>query len=263
MTPKDHFDVAMERAEHLLRLYDLLHDTRAYKVRADWAAKFLVLMHWPKTEKIVRVDGKDRNSLLILREDAGIDRDKFTHDYLAELLRATIVATVSALDRYMHDIVVFHSWSLLTRPDKRIPKELKKLQIPVLSARHAVDKVRSDATARPGVLVKEALREQLHREYTFQGPEDVQKAAHMLGVDDFWGKVAVAMPGTPKKDEVIKTLREIARRRNQIVHEADITRKARAKTITMRDISAKTAADWAAWMRSFVKAIDSVVASAV
>jgi hypothetical protein len=263
MTPKDHFDVAMERADHLLRLYDLLHDTRTYKVRADWAAKFLALMHWPKTEKIVRVDGKDRNSLLILREAAGIDRDKFTHDYLAELLRATIVATVSALDRYMHDIVIFHSWALLNRADEKIPKELKKLQIPVLSARHAVDKVRSDAKARPGVLVKEALREQLHREYTFQRPDDVQKAVLMLGVDDFWGKVAAAMPGTPKKDEVIKTLREIAQRRNQIVHEADIMRKAKAKTITMRDISARTAADWAVWMRSFVGAIDSVVASAV
>jgi hypothetical protein len=263
MTPKDHFDVAMERAFHLLQLYDLLHDTRTYKVRADWAAKFLPLMRWPKTEKIVRVDGKDRNSLLVLREAAGIDRDKFTHDYLAELLRATVVATVSALDRYMHDIVVLHSWSLLNRADDKIPKELKRLQIPVLSARQAVDKVRADKTARPGVLLKEALREQLHREYTFQRPDDVLKAALMLGVEDFWGKVAAAMPGTPKKDEVIKTLREIAQRRNQIVHEADIVRKAKAKTISMRDISAKTATEWADWMRSFVTAVDGVVASAV
>ncbi len=123
MTPKDHFDVAMERAEHLLRLYDLLHDTRARKVRADWATKFVPLMHWPKVEKIVRVDGKGQNSILILRE--------------------------------------------------------------------------------------------------------------------------------------------IAQRRNQIVHEADIVRKAKTKTITMRDISIKTASAWADWMRSFVAATDSVVASTV
>jgi hypothetical protein len=263
MTPKDHFDVAMERADHLLRLYDLLHDTRSRKVRADWAAKLISLMHWPKTEKIVRVDGKGKNSVLILREAAGIDRDKFTHEYLSELLRASVVATVSALDRYMHDIVVLHSWALLNRSEDKIPKELKRLYIPVLSARHALDKIRIDRKARPGVLVKEALRDQLHRTYTFQSPDDVQKAAQMLGVGDFWGKVATAMADSPGKDVVQKTLREISQRRNQIVHEADIVRKAKARKITMRDISAKNASDWARWMRNFVAAIDSVVTNTI
>lgn len=253
----------MERADHLLTLYDLLHDTRARKVRADWASKFLALMHWPKAEKIVRVDGKDKGSILIMRESMGIDRDKFTHDYLAELLRAAVVATVSALDRYMHDIVIYHSWALLNRAEAKIPKELKKLQIPVLSARHAVDRIRNDENARPGVLVKEALREHLHREYTFQRPDDVQKAALMLGVEDFWGKTSAVMRGSPKKEEVIRTLREIAQRRNQIVHEADIVRKAKSKMITMREISAKDAVAWTSWMRDFVDAIDSVVAKSI
>jgi hypothetical protein len=158
MKPKQHFDVAMARADHLLRLYELLHDTRVYKVRSDWAARFKTLMHWPQGEQIVRVDGKDAQSLLILRAATGLSRNQFTHDYLAELLRATVVATVSALDRYMHDIVVMHSWSLLTRSERGIPRELKKLEIPILAARHAVDKLRRDGKARPGVLLKEALR---------------------------------------------------------------------------------------------------------
>jgi hypothetical protein len=263
MKPKDNFDAAMERADHLLRLYDLLHDTRVRRVRADWALKLIELMHWSKAEKIVRVDGKDRNSILVLRKAAGVDRDKFTHEYLSELLRAAIVATVSALDRYMHDIVVHHSWGLLNQRDVSIPKELKKLQISVLATCHAIDKIRSDPKARPGVLVKEALRDKLHREFTFQQPDDVLKAALMLGVENFWGKVADAMPGKPKKEAVIKTLWEIAQRRNQIVHEADIVRKAKAKTITMREISATSALEWANWMRSFVAAIDAVVADAV
>jgi hypothetical protein len=201
--------------------------------------------------------------MLILREAAGVDRTKFTHEYLAELLRATVVATVSALDRYMHDIVVHHSWTLLKRAEEKIPKELKKLRISVVSARHAIDKIRSDATARPGVLVKEAVREYLHREYTFQRPDDVLKAAQMLGVEDFWRKVAQAMQGTPSKEDVMSTLRDIALRRNQIVHEADIVLKAKVKKVTMRDISAKKAGEWIKWMRSFVDAIDSVIATSV
>ena len=263
MTPKNHFDIAMQRADHLLRLYELLHDTRSYKVRKDWATKFRDLMHWPKNETIVRVDGKDRNSFLILREAAEIDRDKFTHDYLAELLRATVVATVSALDRYMHDIVVFHSWTLLTRAESKIPKELRKLHVPVLAARHAIDKIRSDATARPGVLVKEALREQLHRDYTFQNSDDVLKAAQMLGIKDFWREVAKLMSGKPTNEEVVKKLQEIARRRNQIVHEADILRKAKSKTVSMREISAKTAVEWSGWMKDFVAAVDAVISNSI
>lgn len=263
MTPKDTFDVALGRADHLLRLYDLLHDQRARTIRSDWADKFRTLMRWPKNEKIHRVDGKDGESFLILRESANIDRHSFNHDYLAELLRATVVASVSALDRYMHDIVVLHSWALLNRAEVDIPKELKKLQIPVLSARHAVDKLRKDSKARPGVLIKEALRDHLHREYTFQKPDDVLKAAQMLGVTDFWGKVAGKMPGKPTKDLVMSELRTIAARRNQIVHEADFVRKAKAKNITMRDISAKTATEWSEWIGKFVLAIDSVIADTV
>lgn len=259
MAPFDTFLVAMHRADHLLVIYDLLHDQRQRGVRQDWADKFRGLMRWPKNEAFERVDGKAGNSILILRKATGLDRDKFQHEYLEELLRATVVATVSALDRYMHDIVVHHSWALLGQAEAKVPKELKNLQIPVLAAKHAVDRLRKDDTARPGGLIKEAIRNELHREFTFQKPDDVQRAAKMLGINDFWRLVAAKMPGHPTNEAVIKALREIVHRRNQIVHEADVVRKAKAKQITMRAISATTAGEWAKWMRDLVGAIDDVV----
>ena len=67
----DNFDAAIARAKHLLRFYELLQDTRSYSVRSDWAAKFKLLMHWPSSEKIVRVDGRDQQSILVFRESAG------------------------------------------------------------------------------------------------------------------------------------------------------------------------------------------------
>jgi hypothetical protein len=103
----------------------------------------------------------------------------------------------------------------------------------------------------------------MHREYTFQRPDDVQKAAAMLGVKDFWSQVSARMPGAPAKDAVIEQLRIIAARRNQVVHEADIVKKAKAKSITMRGINAATAAEWVRWMRDFVEAVDSVVSDTV
>jgi len=261
--PKDGFDAAMERVNHLLLLYDVLHNTRSRRIRKDWAASFLDLMRWPKGEAIVRVDGKDKQSLLILRPGLGVDHTRFTHDYLSELLRSAIVATVAALDRYVHDLVLHHSWALLCRPEGSIPPELKKLSLPVLATKQALERLRSDSGARPGHLVKAALQEHLHRDHTFQRPDDLARAAKMLGVEDFWGEVAKLMPGRTDKGQVIEKLRTVVTRRNQIVHEADIHRKTKAKKITLRDISRTTAEDWCAWTRSLVSAIDKVVAAAV
>src|SRR5206468_12723895 len=114
--------------------------------------------HWPESESIVRIDGKDHNSILILREALDIDRSRFAHDYLSELLRASIVATVSALDRYMHDLIVERSWKLLNQSEKKIPKELKKITIPVLKSKRALDHLRKNPKARPGNLIKLAIQ---------------------------------------------------------------------------------------------------------
>ncbi len=259
MKPKDGFDAAMARVDHLLNLYDILHNTRTRQIRSDWATKFLDLMHWPKGEAIVRVDGKDKNSLLILRPQLKLDHTRFSHDYLSELLRSAVVATVSALDRYVHDLVLHHSWSLLSRPEKAIPSELKKLSLPILATKNALEKLRGDPKARPGHLVKTALQTHLHRDHTFQRPADVAKAAQMLGVKDFWSEVAKQMPGSPDKGKVIETLNTIVNRRNQIVHEADMVRKTRAKKITLREIARSTAQEWCNWSRSLVETIDKVV----
>lgn len=168
VTSKDAFDSAIERAEHFLRLYDLLHDSRQRGVRKDWRQRFNQGMHWPQDEQIVRIDGKDKDSLLILRESVGIDRKKFKEEYTPELLRASITSAVAALDRYIHDLIVERCWALLGKREDQIPKELKKLKVPVVSIKKALEKLRSDPKARPGTLMKKEIQKILHREITFQ-----------------------------------------------------------------------------------------------
>ena len=257
------FSQAIERADHLLRLYDLLHDTRARRVRSDWASKFKSLMHWPDTEQICRVDGLESKSILIFRESVGIDNEHFSHDYVSELLRAALVATISALDRYLHDLVVENSWKILRRPEKDIPAELKKLSLPVLATKRALERLRTSSNARPGGLVKKAIQEQLHREFTFQKPDSVIRAARMLGVKDFWREVGKRMPSKPSAEAVTTRLREIADRRNQIVHEADLILKTKAKRMTIRKIGVQEARDSVCWVRDLANAIDGVVTDAV
>ena len=129
MQPKSAFDAAMQRVDRLLGLYHLLRNTRERGIRADWARKFKTLMHWAQGDAIDRVDGT--GAVLILRHTSGFTADEFKHDELSELLRAALAASVSALDRYCHAVVVSLVMAQLRRSEDNWPKELKKLSLPI------------------------------------------------------------------------------------------------------------------------------------
>lgn len=253
------FNAAINRAENFLRLYDLICDTRVRKVRSDWADNFRQLMHWPKAETFVRVDGNHRQSILLIRNAVGINRDQFAHEYLSDLLRASIVATVSALDRYVHDLVLGKCWKLLCRSEDKIPRELRRLSIPAWKVKRAVELLRTHPKARPGNAIKQSLQDVLHREFTFQRPNDIKLAADMLGIHDFWSRLAAAMPGSPTRGAVQDHLNEIADRRNQIVHEADLIRKVRMRGMTLRDIKRADGETLVDWLRAFVSAFEKIL----
>jgi hypothetical protein len=204
MKPEDGFAEAISHSKQFLTLYDLLCDVRQRSARADWTKKFNNLMHW-NAAPVVRVDGKERKSILVMQTSLGIDRKRFTHEFLAGLLRAALFSAVAALDRYMHDLVVASSWKLLSRAEEKIPRDLRQLNIPVLRAKAALDKSRHDAKARTGFLVKQAIQNVLHREFTFQKADDVERAAKMAGASDFWRKVARGMPGWRNKENDLKS----------------------------------------------------------
>lgn len=246
----------------MLKLYSVICDTRVRGVRRDWATSFKDLMRWPVHEQLVRIDGADRSSILIIREAVGIEREQFAHDYSSELLRAAVVAGISAIDRLMHDSVVKYSWKLLRRKEEKIPKELAKLAISATDARKAIEHLRKDPKARPGNLIKAAVQQRLHRDFTFQSPDAIQKAASMLGISDFWTRVVAKMPAGTTREQITGKLREISIRRNQIVHEADLVVTHRNQG-SLRDISAAVARDWIDWLGQLGRAIDAVIQEAV
>lgn len=259
ITPKDTFDAAITRAHHLLSLYDILHDRRQRNIRTDWKNRFCDLMHWSQSEEIVRIDGKDRNSMLILRAEVGMSRDEFAHDYISELLRGTITSAVSALDRYIHDQIVNHATRLLGRAEASIPKELKQLRLPVLTVKRSIEKSRNDGASRPGTILKRDLQKMLHRDETFQSVSGVERGAQMLGLKDFWAELTKKMSGYSKAGDVQESLRKIATRRNQIVHEADVITQQRAREIKLRDITKPEAENIVTFIETLVKAFDELV----
>ena len=258
----DGFDKAIERAEHLLKIYDLIHNTRKRAIGSGWANKFNKLIHWPVSEKFIRIDGKKRESILIIKESVGISSEQFSHDYLSELLRAALVAAVSALDKYMHDLVVGKSVSLLRQSEEKIPSEFKKIRIPILEAQKALKHLKNDSESRPGHIIKKAIQTVLHRDYTFQGSASILKATRMIGIENFWENILTEMsPLYENKKEIISKLDKIAKRRNQIVHEADVPPMLKPRKINLREISRKEIEEDIKFIKEFVSAIEKVAHS--
>lgn len=257
MAAKSTFDQAIERAEHFLTIYDLLKNRRKRKARSDWSKKFKNFMSWPQKDRIMRVDGK--GSVLVIRAPMpGLTYERFEHEYVSELLRSALVAAVSAMDRYMHDLTVDKGWALLSGPEKNIPNKLKELSVPVLVTTKALKALRENDNARPGSQVKKAMQDVLHRS-TFQGSGGIEQSLQMLGVRDIWRIIANQMPGDWTAEKLKKRLDGIVKRRNQIVHEADLERKISAKKDTLRAIRKKEADDIVEWIKNFVAAVEQVV----
>lgn len=232
VTPIQSFEYAQQKAEHFLKMYDILHDTRRRRIRRDWGDSFRSFMRWPATENFVRVDGK--GSFLILKQELGISRDEFQHEYVSEMLRASIAFSVSAMDNFFHDSIVSWSWKILSYAEDDVPSELKKISLPILVTKRVIEQLKREPDSRPSFKIKTEIQKLLHKQ-SFQSQNDIQRAFKMLDVDDCWGKLAVLMD--LQKKEIFSELNSIVRRRNQIVHEADIMPKTKAKKITRRDIS--------------------------
>ncbi len=260
-TPKETFDFAIKRANHYLTLYNILHNSRQRAARSDWMERLKQLMHWPLNENIVRIDGQNQQSMLLLRESVAIDREHFEHEFTSELLRASIVATISALDRYIHDIINQECLALLRKPESDVPNELKKMKIPLIAVKKSLEKARQNSGTRPGSLLKKEIQDILHRDFTFQNISSIDKASKILGITDFWQKIADEMPGNANRGKIQNKLSEITKRRNQIVHESDIILKTKAKVISQREIKYNISKDYVEWICDFVNAFDLVVSN--
>jgi len=259
MKPIEVFRNGRERADYLLKLHELLCNTRQRGTRQDWARNFKNLMHWRQRDQIHRVDG--RQAVLVLREGAGMTPEQFREAALNELVRAALVGIVSALDRYCHDLIVSRIVSALNRSEKRINKELRKLQIPIMAARLAVQHARKRRgkggriRTRPMTIIRHAIQDMLYRE-SYQGPEEINRALRMVEIEDLWRGCATAMGCTP--GDVTDHLKKIVDCRNKIVHEGDVLRRRRGGKLALHPVSRRQVQQDVQWVASLVGAIETI-----
>jgi hypothetical protein len=154
------------------------------------------------------------------------------HDDVDDVLRASLVLAVGALDAFVHDrvgeqLVPYIKRSLRNDPDSLGPveKELKSVDMREL--------LRWLTLRRPFVQVRKVVENRIGAE-SFQHPGKIEEAFHLIGKKEVWSQVS---QGTGMKTRELK--REVAKaanRRNQIVHEGD-REKSRRKKGQKRPIS--------------------------
>jgi len=258
----DHFNSAIKRSENLLQLFDLLADDRSRNVRKERAKTIKKIMRWPQRQKIKIIESKKMQSVLIMKETTQIDYNNFGTNYIDEILRAALVSAVSALDRYIHDLIVENCIKMLNQKEENIPSGLKRLKLSLIVTKNVLLRMKrnngdENKGTRPGFVLKKAIQDELHLK-PFQSAEEIKNAMSIIGIKDLWPNISKVI-NPPLTQEAIKTsLKRIADRRNQIVHEADLFRKTRGKKISLREIKRRNVEQNITFIKSLVFAMEKV-----
>jgi RiboL-PSP-HEPN len=213
------FQVAMARAKYLYEVYSALVNQRKRSIRRDWAESFCELMHWPKSSDIDRVDSHD--VVIVIKHDTAITADHFSADRLSDLLRASLVLCVSAMDAYFHCKILAHVVKAANR--EVIPPKLASERITI------ADFVRAKRYKRRMTAIRNAIQRTLGFQ-SLQQADNIATSLKLIGIDTFWESVSrglgKAVPAVKKR------LAKIVRRRNQVAHEGDVSqsKKTRNKT---------------------------------
>lgn len=256
MKPLDAYQDTAARARIFLAYHDGLINTRSRRIRADWKAAFLKLMHWPQSSQIERVDSKD--AVIVLRDGASLTTDHFSQAWLDDQLRAALVFGVSALDRYVHERVVKGIVPALKQHP--LTRQQEEFTIPVSTAiqisEEAVTAQKKGLNIRPANIVRKKVQELIHKR-PFQSYREIEYAFGLLGIKDLAKQLQTAY-GAGDLRPIKEQLGKIAMRRNHIVHEGDIVRHERGGSLRHHGIDRKYVQDSLDFLDLFVGHLEGV-----
>jgi len=163
---------------------------------------------------------------------------------------------VAALDAYMHSVVLRKINAIKKNP----PKSLRRLQLDFGDLADLtnlfIERQRTNSQSRPWVHAKEALRRRLTKE-TFQTYDQIASSLAMAGVQQGWSQICHHLHLTDA--QVRNTLSRINHQRNKIVHEGDIVRLARPRSIKLERINPSQVRKDLRWIEALIHAIDQIV----
>ena len=132
---------------------------------------------------------------------------------LSDILRASLVLAVSALDYYIHEVVRIGMLEI-HRGQRPEPPAFSGFQISLGNARAGIN-----AGQNIDSWLEDEIR-QRHSYKSFQQPNAIADAVRLICDKKLWEEVSINM-GSPAKN-IKQQLNLIIDRRNKIAHEADI-----------------------------------------
>lgn len=181
-----------------------------------------------------------------------------------DLLRASILFTMGALDAYIHQIVsenMVKFIKLNLKRGKKNPNNLVKLTKIVDMFKKTFDPIdylvifEND---RPYVQLRKKFDQELFLR-TYESTDQIQKAFALFAINNFWDEFKRSGTNRQKNtvlEKIPKQLDALFDRRNQIVHEMDRNRSRRKKG-KRRSISVTTCRECIRVSRTIVKFIES------
>lgn len=140
----------------------------------------------------------------------------FPKNEVSDILRGEIVYTVSALDKYIHD-VVRHGMVETFRGIRTATPAYKSFSITL----DQFESIKLASSIPPPEAVFERTVTENHRHLSFQDPDKIASALSLIWVENHkWQKISACM-GISENDARVE-LKNIVIRRNQIVHEGDV-----------------------------------------
>lgn len=194
MTPFGRFQASIEGALHLFEMYTELRTSRGLGRR-----------------------GK-------------LDAD---NDSLLWLPRSSVVMSMSALDAYIHAVIIDRIPSLLktnTAPDPLL--KMLAGMLPVKDGNGFKEVLKYINLSDPVALLTEKIKEQLSF-VSYQAPDKIMLGFEMVGVSNVFTSVSDIWQGRNSTEADIKRiLANYYKRRNQIAHEGDVDLNNASRAIT-------------------------------
>lgn len=141
------------------------------------------------------------------------------------LPRSAVVAAISALDSYVHD-VIYEQIPIVLSSSSAIPDSLATAMALVLPIKKAEDFQSARTTLASHNTLHELFMTYRRTKLEFasyQAPDKIIAAYSLIGMSDIFNKVSALWQGPDSSPESIReTLAKYVIRRNKIAHEADL-----------------------------------------
>lgn len=229
------FKSAIQHSENLVLLYDSLVTNNTRSIRSEWETRFRTLVSWPKKQKLWR--SQNDKILMVGKTSTGLSHKNFTADSLSIFLRTALVMAMAAVDKVLHE-AISKKFSLLVK-DKKLDEvvtiNLSEAYNVALETRGRSGKG-GKVRKRPANKIKDKVMAKIYRK-SFLSCEQLQKICVAFGQKDVFSQYAKKNPSN-KSEDFKKRWIHLYKRRNQIAHECDITRKNRSRKIETHRINA-------------------------